>query len=86
MSNLDKTIIPNKKDKQEPTEEECIFHLEYVNDMVQQINKIKYKITSRIYKDYIKKDPDIQLDYKSFKNSIFKKRRESFTTTKNIDK
>ena len=76
----------SKKKKEMSDELESIYHLEYINDMVQQMNKCKHKIISHIYKEFISKDPENKLDYKSFKNSILRKKREEFITSKNKNK
>ena len=76
-----------KKDKIDITDElESLYHLEYLNDMVHQVNNYKLKIITRIFKEFISKEPSNSLDYKSFKNKILKKNREVFNTSKNKDK
>ena len=74
------------KDKEMSDKLESIYHLEYMNDMVQQINKCKHKIISHIYKEFISKDPKNNLDLKSFKNSILRKNREAFLISKSKSK
>ena len=65
---------------------ESIYHLEYINDIVQQMNKCKHKIILHIYKEFISKDPKNDLDLKSFNNSIMRKNREEFITSKSKSK
>ena len=76
----------SKKENSDPTEIEALFHLEYLNDMVKQINKIKNNIISDVYKNYIKKDGKVDIDLKTFKSSIIKKDREEFITSKSKSK
>ena len=76
----------SKKKKEMSDELESIYHLEYMNDMVQQMNKCKHKIISHIYKEFISKDPKNNLDLKSFKNSILRKNREAFLISKSKSK
>ena len=81
---MDITIEDEHSDDDELNIIKILLHLEYMNDLVNQINLYKKRICKDIYKQYIIKNnknndnKKKDLTYKKFYSSIFKNNRPVF--------